>query len=60
KARHDAYRDSKVKKRTFRSLWIVRISAAARNHDISYSQLINGLNKADVELDRKALAELAG
>lgn len=59
KAGQYAYRDRKVKKRTFRSLWIVRINAAARQHDISYSQLINGLNKADVELDRKALAELA-
>ncbi|AXA34134.1 MULTISPECIES: 50S ribosomal protein L20 [Francisella] len=59
KAGQYAYRDRKNKKRTFRSLWIVRINAAARQHDISYSQLINGLNKAGVELDRKALAELA-
>ncbi|ASG67647.1 50S ribosomal protein L20 [Francisella halioticida] len=59
KAGQYAYRDRKVKKRTFRSLWIVRINAAARQHDISYSQLINGLNKAGVELDRKVLAELA-
>ncbi|MDE4982314.1 50S ribosomal protein L20, partial [Francisella tularensis subsp. holarctica] len=56
KAGQYAYRDRKVKKRTFRSIWIVRINAAARQHDISYRQLINGLNKADVELDRKALA----
>lgn len=59
KAGQYSYRDRKNKKRTFRSLWIVRINAAARQHDISYSQLINGLNKAGVELDRKALAELA-
>jgi len=59
KAGQYAYRDRKVKKRTFRSLWIVRINAAARQHDISYSQLINGLNKAGITLDRKALAELA-
>ena len=59
KACQYAYRDRKVKKRTYRSLWIVRINAAARQHDISYSQLINGLNKAGVELDRKVLAELA-
>lgn len=49
KAGQYAYRDRKVKKRTFRSLWIVRINAAARQHDISYSQLINGLNKVGVE-----------
>ena len=54
-----AYRDRRVKKRTFRALWIVRINAAARQYDISYSQLINGLNKANIQLDRKALAELA-
>ena len=59
KAGQYAYRDRKNKKRTFRALWIVRINAAARQYDISYSQLINGLNKANVELDRKALAELA-
>lgn len=59
KAGQYAYRDRKVKKRTLRSLWIIRINAATRQHDISYSQLINGLNKAGVELNRKALAELA-
>ena len=59
KAGQYAYRDRKNNKRNFRSLWIVRINAAARQHDISYSQLINGLNKAGIELDRKTLAELA-
>ena len=54
-----AYRDRKNKKRTFRSLWIVRINAAAREHGLSYNQLINGLSKAGVELDRKSLADLA-
>jgi large subunit ribosomal protein L20 len=54
-----AYRDRRNKKRDMRSLWIVRINAAARNNGISYSQLINGLKKAAVEVDRKMLAELA-
>jgi large subunit ribosomal protein L20 len=54
-----AYRDRKAKKRTFRQLWIIRINAAARQHDLSYNQLINGLKKAEIELDRKVLAELA-
>jgi large subunit ribosomal protein L20 len=54
-----AYRDRKQRKRTFRSLWIARINAAAREHGLSYSQLIDGLNKAGVEIDRKNLAELA-
>jgi large subunit ribosomal protein L20 len=54
-----AYRDRKAKKRTFRQLWIVRINAAARQHDLSYNQFIAGLKKADIELDRKVLAELA-
>jgi large subunit ribosomal protein L20 len=54
-----AYRDRKTKKRVFRSLWITRISAAARAHDLSYNQLISGLNKADVAVDRKILAEVA-
>lgn len=54
-----SWRDRKVKKRTFRNLWIVRINAAARSHDISYNRLIEGLKKANVELDRKILAELA-
>ena len=54
-----AYRDRKNKKRTFRRLWIIRINAAARQHDLSYNQFIAGLKKADIELDRKVLAELA-
>ncbi|WP_028975340.1 50S ribosomal protein L20 [Spirochaeta cellobiosiphila] len=54
-----AYRDRKVKKREFRQLWIARISAAARAEGISYSQFINGLNKAEVQINRKALSNLA-
>lgn len=54
-----AYRDRKQRKRDFRSLWITRINAAAREHGLSYSQLIDGLHKAGVEIDRKNLAELA-
>jgi large subunit ribosomal protein L20 len=54
-----AYRDRKKKKRNFRRLWITRINAAARQHDLSYSRLMNGLRESGVELDRKALAELA-
>ena len=54
-----AYRDRKVRKRTMRSLWIIRINAAARQHDLSYSQLVAGLKKAEIELDRKVLADLA-
>ncbi|MDF1654989.1 MAG: 50S ribosomal protein L20 [Coxiellaceae bacterium] len=59
KAAQYAYRDRRQKKRQFRSLWIVRINAAARECDISYSQLINGLTKAGIEVDRKNLADLA-
>jgi large subunit ribosomal protein L20 len=54
-----AYRDRKNKKRDFRKLWIVRINAAARLHDMSYSTFINGLDKAGIEIDRKVLADLA-
>ena len=54
-----AYRDRKVRKRDFRSLWITRINAAARIHGLTYSQLINGLKKANVSVDRKILADLA-
>lgn len=54
-----AYRDRRVKKRDFRRLWIARINAAVRPHNLSYSRFINGLKKADVALDRKVLAELA-
>jgi large subunit ribosomal protein L20 len=59
RARKYAYRDRRVRKREFRRLWIVRINAAARLHDISYSNLINGLNKAGVDINRKILSELA-
>ncbi len=54
-----AYRDRRHKKRDFRRLWIVRINAACRLNDISYSRFINGLKKAKIELDRKVLADLA-
>ena len=54
-----AYRDRRQKKRVFRSLWIIRINAAARENGISYSKLISGLKKANIELDRKTLAGLA-
>ena len=54
-----AYRDRKQRKRQFRRLWIARINAAARMNDLSYSRFISGLKKADVNLDRKVLAELA-
>jgi len=54
-----AYRDRKVRKRDFRKLWIARINAAARLNNISYSRLMDAMKKADIELDRKILAELA-
>ena len=54
-----AYRDRRTKKRQFRRLWIQRINAGARENGLTYAQLINGLNKAGVELDRKVLADLA-
>ncbi|MGV3279001.1 50S ribosomal protein L20 [Rickettsiales bacterium LUAb2] len=54
-----AYRDRRAKKRDFRSLWIQRINAGARAEGLSYSQLINGLKKADIHIDRKILSELA-
>ncbi|NLY03708.1 MAG: 50S ribosomal protein L20 [Campylobacter sp.] len=54
-----AYRDRRQKKRDFRRLWIVRINAACRLNDISYSKFINGLNKAGITLDRKILADMA-
>lgn len=59
KAGQYAYRDRKQRKRQFRSLWIVRINAAARQCGISYSRFINGLTKANVAIDRKVLADLA-
>ena len=54
-----AYRDRKAKKRSFRALWIQRINAATRIHDMTYSRFISGLVKAGVELDRKVLADIA-
>jgi large subunit ribosomal protein L20 len=54
-----AYRDRRNKKRDFRSLWIIRINAEARKHEISYSRLIAGLKKAGINLNRKMLAEIA-
>jgi len=59
KAGQYAYRDRRQKKRQFRALWIVRINAAARQFDLSYSRLVDGLNKAGVEIDRKVLADMA-
>jgi large subunit ribosomal protein L20 len=59
KAGQYAYRDRKVKKRTFRSLWIQRINAAARANGLTYGRLIDGLKKAGIELDRKVLADIA-
>ncbi len=59
KALQYAYRDRRVRKRTFRALWIQRINAGAREHGLTYSQLMNGLTKAGVELDRKVLSDLA-
>ena len=56
---HYAYRDRKARKRTFRRLWIMRINAAARQHGLSYNQFIAGCRKANIELDRKVLADLA-
>ncbi|HEY2775346.1 MAG TPA: 50S ribosomal protein L20 [Candidatus Binatia bacterium] len=54
-----AYRDRKVRKREFRALWIVRINAAARQEGLTYAMLMHGLKQAGIEIDRKALAELA-
>ena len=59
KADQYAYRDRRQRKRDFRSLWIQRINAAAREHGMSYSRFINGLKKAEIGVDRKMLAELA-
>src|ERR1700751_790619 len=59
KAGQYAFRDRRQKKRDFRALWITRINAAARLHGLSYSRLINGLLKAEVEIDRKMLADSA-
>jgi len=59
KAGQYAYRDRRQRKRQFRQLWVVRINAAARLEDLSYSRFINGLKKASVEIDRKILADIA-
>lgn len=59
KAGQYAYRDRRQRKRQFRTLWIVRINAAARENGLSYSRLMAGLKKADIEIDRKVLADLA-
>jgi len=59
KAGQYAYRDRRQRKRQFRALWIARINAAARLHDLSYSRFISGLKKAEVDLDRKVLADIA-
>jgi len=59
KAAQYAYRDRKVRKRDFRSLWIQRINAIVRGHGMRYSTFIHGLNKAGIEIDRKVLADLA-
>jgi large subunit ribosomal protein L20 len=54
-----AYRDRRTRKRTFRSLWIQRINAGARQNGLTYSQFMNGLGKAGIEIDRKVLSDLA-
>ncbi len=59
KAGQYAYRDRRQRKRQFRALWIARINAAARLHGLSYSRFINGLKRADIEVDRKVLSDIA-
>jgi len=59
KAGQYAFRDRRQRKRDFRALWIVRINAAAHENGLSYSRLINGLKKADIQVDRKILADIA-
>ena len=59
KAGQYAYRDRRQRKRQFRALWIARINAAARECGLSYSRMINGLKKAEIEIDRKVLADIA-
>ncbi len=59
KAGQYAYRDRKARKRTFRALWTQRLNAAAREHGISYSRLIDGLTKSGIEIDRKVLSDIA-
>ena len=59
KAAQYAYRDRRTRKRAFRALWIVRINAAARDCGLSYSRFMNGLKRAEIEIDRKILTDLA-
>jgi large subunit ribosomal protein L20 len=59
KAMQYSYRDRKVRKRTFRNLWVQRINAATRAHDLSYSRFIEGLKAAGIDMDRKMMADLA-
>lgn len=59
RASQNAYKDRKRKKRVFRALWIQRINAAARSHGLTYGRLIDGLKKAEIDIDRKVLADLA-
>jgi large subunit ribosomal protein L20 len=59
KAGQYAYRDRRAKKRVFRQLWIARINAAVREHGLSYSVFMNGLKKAEIDIDRKVLADIA-
>ena len=59
KAGQYAYRDRRTKKRVFRQLWIARINAGVREHEMTYSVFMNGLKKAEIELDRKVLADMA-
>jgi len=59
KALQYAYRDRRVRKRNFRSLWIQRINAGAREHGLTYSQFMNGMRRAGIEVDRKVLSDLA-
>src|SRR5680860_1170365 len=59
KSKTYAYRDRKARKREFRRLWITRINAGARQHDMSYNEFVHGLKEANIDLDRKVLADLA-
>ena len=59
KAGQYAYRDRRVRKRQFRALWIQRINAGTREHGVTYSQFMNGIKKAGIEIDRKVLSEIA-
>lgn len=59
KAQQYAYRDRKARKRTFRSLWIQRINAGAREHGLTYARLVDGMTRAGIEVDRKVLSDLA-